>query len=151
MNPDAARTVERFAAVLVEAGIPRMPARAFATLIAADAGRLTAAELAERLQASPAAISGAVRYLTQVRLVHREREPGTRRDVFAIGNDLWYEAILQREPLLTRWGDAARELADALGPGTPAGDRLAETAEFFEFMRSELPTLLERWRAGRSG
>ena len=33
---------------------------------ATDSGRLTAAELAELLQISPAAVSGAVRYLTQV-------------------------------------------------------------------------------------
>ena len=57
-----------------------MPARVFAALLATDSGRLTAAELAELLQISPAAVSGAVRYLTQVGMVHREREPGSRRD-----------------------------------------------------------------------
>ena len=40
-----------------------MPARVFSALLATDSGRLTAAELAERLQISPAAVSGAVRYL----------------------------------------------------------------------------------------
>src|SRR6266508_6264921 len=49
------RFVERFAAVMVQSGLPRMPARVFATLLATDTGRLTAAELAERLQVSPAA------------------------------------------------------------------------------------------------
>jgi len=48
------RFIERFAAVLTEAGIPRMPARIFAALLASDSGRLTAAELAAQLQASPA-------------------------------------------------------------------------------------------------
>ena len=46
-----------------------MPARVFAALLIAPDARLTAAELAERLQVSPAAISGAVRYLVQVRMV----------------------------------------------------------------------------------
>ena len=41
----------------------RMPARAFAAILAADDGRRTAAELAELLEVSPAAVSGAVRYL----------------------------------------------------------------------------------------
>ena len=50
--------VERFAAALAESGLQRMPARVFAALQATDTGRLTAAELAEILQVSPAAVSG---------------------------------------------------------------------------------------------
>ena len=64
-EPRRPRFVEHFALLLDEAGVPRMPARVFAAILADDAGRLTAGELAERLQVSPAAISGAVRYLTQ--------------------------------------------------------------------------------------
>ena len=68
-DPAIARFVERFALTLLETGLPRMPARVFAALLIAPDARLTAAELAERLQVSPAAISGAVRYLVQVRMV----------------------------------------------------------------------------------
>jgi hypothetical protein len=55
-DEDAAvrRFVERFAQLLMEAGMPRMPSRAFACLLAEDSGRLTAAEFAERVQVSPA-------------------------------------------------------------------------------------------------
>src|SRR5258707_14378670 len=73
------RFTERFAAVLTEAGIPRMPARVFAALLAADSGRLTAAELAGQLQASPAAVSGGVRYLIGVGMVPRQGRPGIHR------------------------------------------------------------------------
>src|SRR5215469_5719087 len=75
------RFVERFAAGLVEAGMPAMPARVFSALLATDSGRLTAAELATQLDASPAAISGAVRYLALVGMIGRERVPGPRRAV----------------------------------------------------------------------
>src|SRR5262249_51235002 len=118
----------------------------FAALLASDSGRLTAAELAERLQVSPAAVSGAVRYLVQVDLVAREREPGSRRDVYVIGHDAWYEAVGRRERLLGRWERLARRGVEALGAGTPAGERMAETAAFFEFLEEEMPALLERWR-----
>jgi DNA-binding transcriptional regulator GbsR (MarR family) len=144
-----ARFIESFASALVEGGVPRMPSRVFAALLATDSGGLTAAELAERLQASPAAISGAVRYLVQVSLVAREREPGSRRDRYRLLNDLWYEAALRREPLLTRWERAMREGMAALGPDTPAGARMAESVEFFEFLQEELPAVLARWRARR--
>lgn len=139
--------VERFAAVLVESGVPRMPARVFAALLADDAGRMTAAGLAERLQVSPAAISGAIRYLTQTGLVSREREPGSRRDVYRLHDDEWYEAIVRREPLLPRWERALRDGVAAVGADTPAGRRLTESAAFFAFLQEELPAMLERWRS----
>ena len=41
VTDDAARFIERFASVLVESGVPRMPARVFAALLADDSGRLT--------------------------------------------------------------------------------------------------------------
>ena len=151
MRDEAAvqRFIEGFAATLADGGVPRMPARVFAALLATDSGRLTAAELAERLQVSPAAISGAVRYLTQVALVSREREPGSRRDSYRVLNDLWYEAVLRREPLLARWERSMREGVAALGADTPAGARMAESMTFFEFLQTELPAVLARWRARR--
>jgi len=146
----AARFIERFASVLVESGVPRMPARVFAALLTIDSGRLTASELAELLQISPAAVSGAVRYLTQVSLISREREPGSRRDVYRLHDDEWYEAIVRREPLLQRWERAVLEGVDAVGADTPAGRRLRDTAGFFEFLQVEMPAMLERWRVQRS-
>jgi DNA-binding transcriptional regulator GbsR (MarR family) len=139
--------IERFAAVLVEAGIPPMPARVFSALLVTDSGRLTAAELTELLGASPAAISGAVRYLAQVGMIGREREPGSRRDVYLLRNDLWYEMTLGRDQVIAHWADAAQEGAEILGPQTPAGRRLADSSDFFVFVQQELPALLERWRA----
>jgi predicted transcriptional regulator len=143
------RFVEAFANVLFEAGVPRMPARVFAAILATDRGRLTAAELADALQASPAAISGAVRYLTQVELLAREREPGSRRDVYVMRDDGWYEAIVRRERLLELWASALRAGLDEVGPDTPAGRRLSETLAFFEFLEEEMPALLARWRSRR--
>jgi predicted transcriptional regulator len=149
-DPSAvARFVDRFAATLEAAGFPRMPARVFAALLATDSGALTAAELAGLLQASPAAISGAVRYLVPLGLIARERDPGSRRDRYRVYDDAWYEATLRREQLLMRWEEAAREGVEVLGADTPAGARMAESRTFFEFLRREMPQLLERWRAER--
>ncbi len=53
MTDEVARFIERFAGVLVEGGVPRMPARVFGALLCSDSGRMTAAELAEALQVSP--------------------------------------------------------------------------------------------------
>ena len=142
--------IERFASVLVEAGIPPMPARVFSALLVTDSGRLTAAELTALLGASPAAISGAVRYLGQLGMISREREPGSRRDVYLILGDIWYEASVRQDQVLSRWVSAAREGVEILGPQTPAGKRVADSLGFFVFLKQEMPALLERWRAHRA-
>ncbi|WP_432155929.1 MULTISPECIES: GbsR/MarR family transcriptional regulator [unclassified Streptomyces] len=144
-----ARFVENFAAQLVEAGVPRMPARVFSALLASDTGVLTSAELGERLKISPAAVSGAVRYLSQVHLVSREREPGSRRERYRVHSDQWYEALTNREAIIKRWEDALREGVTSLGPDTLAGRRLAETLAFFEFVERDVAEMMERWRAYR--
>jgi DNA-binding transcriptional regulator GbsR (MarR family) len=149
VEEEVARFVERFGATLEEGGIPRMPARVFAALLVTDSGRLTAAELVEELQISPAAVSGAVRYLIQVGLVARGREPGSRRDVYRLHQEVWYEAIVNREPLLARWRRSLQEGVDAVGADTPAGRRLGESADFFSFLIEEMPALLARWREQR--
>jgi DNA-binding transcriptional regulator GbsR (MarR family) len=147
-----ARFVERFALTLSEAGVPRMPARVFSALLVADEGRLTAAEIAQTLKVSPAAVSNAVRYLTQVALVAREREPGERRDHYKIhGGDTWYEVTIRRDAMLLRWQEDLREGIEAIGADTPAGRRLEETRQFYQFIHEETPRLLERWREVRSG
>jgi DNA-binding transcriptional regulator GbsR (MarR family) len=143
------RFIERFASALMDAGMPRMPARVFVALLATDDGRLTAAEMAEQLHVSPAAISGALRYLQQVNVLTRERRPGSRRDHYRLLDDSWYEMTLRREQVMARWIAAGNEGIDALGAGTPAGRRMTESVEFFEFVRAELPALLDRWRAQR--
>ena len=141
-----ARFVERFAELLVQGGMARMPARVFARLLATDSGRLTAGELGASLKASPAAISGAIRYLLQVDMCEREREPGSRRDHYLVKSDIWYEALAHRDAMLQRWVEGLADGVTALGPSTPAGARVRETQEFLAFMRRELPGLLERWR-----
>lgn len=138
--------VERFASVLTESGFPRMPARVFAALLATDSGRLTAAELAGVLHVSPAAISGAVRYLVQVNLVSREVEPGSRREHYRVHSEVWYEAIARKDQVLDRCERSLREGIEVVGRDTAAGRRIAETLAFFEFMQQELPLMLERWR-----
>ncbi|MET8780564.1 MULTISPECIES: MarR family transcriptional regulator [unclassified Streptomyces] len=141
--------VEGFAAQLVEAGMQRMPARVFAALLSSDPGSLTSAELGEQLQVSPAAVSGAVRYLAQQHMVAREREPGSRRERYRVSSNQWYEALTNRDAVLRRWEHALREGVDSLGAQTPAGRRLSETLAFFEFIDGEIAMMMERWRVHR--
>jgi DNA-binding transcriptional regulator GbsR (MarR family) len=150
-DDEVRRFVERFALLLTEAGMARTPARVFACLLAEDSGRLTARELADRLQVSPAAISGAVRYLAQAGVLVREREPGERRDHYALYEHVWPEMFTARMAMVRRWEQAMGEAVGLLGADSPAGRRLQETREFFVFMQEEVPAMMRRWEERRSG
>jgi DNA-binding transcriptional regulator GbsR (MarR family) len=145
------RFVEDFAVAMANIGFPRMPARVFALLLAAPEDALTARELAERLAVSPAAISGAVRYLAQIDLVRRSRRTGERVDRFGLGENIW-EPVFQAEiraygPLI----ELCRTAVDADDLDENGRRRVAMTRDFLAFMSEELPQMLERWRARRDG
>ena len=143
--------IERFAAVLIVAGFPPMPARVFTALLVTDSGRLSAAELVDLLQISPAAVSGAVRYLTGVGLIHKERVPGSRREYYRMPGDIWHQVMLMRNQVLVRWAALLKEGIDLVGAESPAGRRMTGHAEFFEFLAAEMPVIMARWDAVNSG
>ena len=146
-NESLPEFIEKFAAVLIMAGFPPMPARVFVALLVTDSGRLSAAELVDLLQISPAAVSGAVRYLTGLGLVHKERVPGSRREYYRMPADIWHQIMLGRNLVLTRWAAVLKEGIGLVGPDTPAGRRMAGHAGFFEFLAAEMPRLIARWDA----
>jgi predicted transcriptional regulator len=151
-SPEVAESVERLGAVLADAGLPRLPSRVFAQLMCDDDGRMTAAELVEALSSSPAGISQAVAYLTQVQMIRREREPGSRRDVYVVLDDAWHDAMLRNNALYSRLRTSFVEAQAAVGGGhTRAGRRLALSAEFLAFVEQEVLDLISRWEEHRAG
>lgn len=137
---------ERFAQIMVESGMPRMAARVYAALMVTDSGTLSAAELAEQLGGGASAISGAVKYLVQVRLVERGREPGSRRDFCRIHEHTWSHFVSQSDPVLVQVQTGADEGTALLGPDSPAGRRLDETRRFFAFLRKEIEETMAKWQ-----
>lgn len=147
---DVLRFVEQFALLLASSGMPRMAARVFAYVLADDAERYSAQELSTALRVSPAAISGAVRYLVQSGFLGREREPGARNDTYRVYDaDVWYAITTQRQEALDR---SIRFLVDGvelLDEARPGGRRVRETLEYYRFMRAELPEMMQRWQKHR--
>lgn len=146
-DPDAMREFEqRLTDVLALNGFPRMTARILACLYTTDSGSLTAAELARRLQVSPASISVAVRSLEEQELITRERDPRQRRDRYAIDDDVWYRAMLASARTNAMLAVTVREGAEILGRATPAGTRLEDTSHFLERVYADLIRAAEHWR-----
>jgi DNA-binding transcriptional regulator GbsR (MarR family) len=146
-NPAAVRAfIESFTSQLTQAGFPRTPARIFVALLTSDSSQLTAAELGELLQTSPASVSGGVRYLIQVGLVTAVGEPGSRRQHYRMPTDVWDDIVRLRDRQFARWVTELREGVTALGAGSPAGARMADTVRYFEFLSAEMSSMLARWR-----
>ena len=145
-EPALRNFVEQMARTLAEWGLPRMAARVLFVMMSADEQALTASELAERLEVSPAAISGAVRYLIHINMVAREPVPGSRRDRYRLVDDSWYEVTVAKMTLIKDLAQAADQGTRAAGgPGTPAGARLAGMRDFYLFVQNELPRVLDLW------
>ncbi|QDZ15592.1 GbsR/MarR family transcriptional regulator [Humibacter ginsenosidimutans] len=146
---EARAYVERTAAVLNGAGFPRMPSRVLMTLTAAETP-LTAAELAERLHASAAAISGAVRYLQTLAMVNRVSQPGSRRDVYELPQNAWYAATMAEGRIYEAIITMSEAAVDAVGgAASQAGRRVQEMADFMRFVQRRMPELLEEWNVLR--
>ncbi|HEU4946279.1 MAG TPA: MarR family transcriptional regulator [Kribbella sp.] len=143
------RFVERFAGVLTDSGAPSMSARVMGRMLVSPTGTMTASELAEALQVSQPAVSGAVRQLVQVSFITRERLPGSRKDQYRIREDVFATILEQRLRALREWEAGALSGADLFGKDTAVGARLAEAAEFFAYIQTDLDLTVKRWRADR--
>lgn len=144
------RFVEQFAVLLNDGGLQRMPARVFAYVLASDAETHTAADLAEGLRVSPAAVSGAVRLLIDIGILVKDRVPGDRVDHYRLySDDVWATIIGRQEPMFRNidgmFADGLRALA--AGPGRR---RIHETREFYRFVHAQLEVAAARWRAHRA-
>jgi DNA-binding MarR family transcriptional regulator len=138
--------VERFAGVLANSGVPLMSARVMARMLVSPTGTMTASELAESLQISQPAVSGAVRQLIQVAFISRERLPGSRKDHYRIRDDVFAAILERRNNALGEWESSTRSGAELFGPDTPVGHRLLEAADFFAFISEDLNQLIKNWR-----
>ena len=142
--------VERMGSALTHAGLPRVPSLVFSALLADDDGRMTAAELASRLDLSAGSVSGAVRYLEQVGMARRERERGSRRDVYVVDDDAWHGAMMRTGQVYAPMIAALTRGLTTIGKDSAAHRRLLLTREFLSFVDEEMTALAGRWEKRRA-
>ncbi|MEU7524877.1 helix-turn-helix domain-containing protein [Saccharothrix sp. NPDC042600] len=146
-DPEAMREYEDlFTTVLIQTGTPKMMARVMTCLYMTDAGSLTAADLVQRLQVSPASISKAIAFLEEQGLVRRERDD-RRRERYVVDDDVWYQSMIASAQATTRLAETARQGVNVLGHTTPAGTRLQNIARFVDFVSESITRAAEQARA----
>jgi DNA-binding transcriptional regulator GbsR (MarR family) len=136
---------EELALVLTNHGLQRMTARVLATLLFTEQPTMTMGELADRLQASSGAISGALKMLTSVGLVERVPAPASRRDHYRLRDNAWAVLYTNQNEVLAAMQTAAEAGIAATGKDSLARQRLTQMHDFYDFLLGEIPALLERW------
>lgn len=142
-----ADAAEQAAALLTAAGMARMPSRVMMALVGSPDEGYTAAELGERLGVSPAAVSGAVRYLQSIHMIRRISRPGDRRDRYDLSDDAWGDVATANAPLYTRLADFMDLIADDNTNAPASVARARSTADFLRFLAVRMPQIVEEWRA----
>lgn len=145
-DPDAVREYEEtFTTVLMASGLPKMMSKVLVCLYTTDEGSLTAAELVQRLQVSPASISKAIAFLESQGLVRRERDD-RRRERYFVDDDVWYQSMMASARATTQIVETARQGVSILGPGTLAATRLENIARFVDFVGESITRAAEQAR-----
>ena len=136
---------EMFTTVLMQSGLPKMMSRVLVCLYTTDAGSLTASELAQRLQVSPASISKAITFLESLDLVRRERDE-RRRERYVVDDELWYQSMIRSARDNAQLAETARKGGSILGPDTPAAARLDNIAHALDFVGESITRAAEQAR-----
>ncbi|MGV0605540.1 GbsR/MarR family transcriptional regulator [Mycolicibacterium sp. XJ1904] len=125
----------------------RMTARVLAALVFTEQPAMPMGELAEQLQASSGAISGALKMLVAVGVVERAPAPGSRRDHFRLRDDAWAVQYTKHNEALSSVLVAAEAGIAATEEGTLSRHRITQMRDFYVFLMQEIPAVLDRWRA----
>ena len=145
-DPEAVREYEEtFTTLLMRSGLPRIAAGVLTCIYTTDAGSLTAAELVERLDVSPASISKAIAFLESQGLVLRERDE-RRRERYLADADVWYQSMVASARSNAELAETARQGVSVLGPGTPAAVRLENVSRFMDFVGESIARAAEQAR-----
>jgi predicted transcriptional regulator len=128
---------ETLTTALMQAGTPKMMARVLACLCISDTGSLTAAELVQRLQVSPASISKAVAFLDDQGLIRREHDT-RRRERYIFDDDVWYQSMMATAQSTAQLATTARQGVPILGAATPAATRLENIGRFLDHVSESI-------------
>ncbi|MBV1936689.1 MarR family transcriptional regulator [Streptomyces sp. BV286] len=136
---------ETFTTLLMQQGLPKMTSRVLTCLYTTDAGSVTASELVQRLQISPASVSKAVTFLESQGLVRRERDD-RRRERYIVDDDVFYQGMIASARANALLAETARQGVGVLGRDTPAAARLENIARFIDFVSESITHAAEQAR-----
>jgi DNA-binding transcriptional regulator GbsR (MarR family) len=151
MTEDEAAFVEAMGQYLGGYGMTPMAGRLWAWLLICDPPEQTAADLAESLQASRGAISGAAAFLSTVGMIRRVRRRGDRREYFSAPSGTFDSVLRGAGAAYARLVEITEEgLAATAGRSARSRARLLEVHDATVFIRDVLPGLIDQYLRDRA-
>ncbi|MGH3907074.1 MAG: GbsR/MarR family transcriptional regulator [Pseudonocardiaceae bacterium] len=147
--PELPDVAERLALALNQGGMQRMTSRVLAAFLFSDRDSVTAGDLAAQLGASAGSISAAIKMLTTVALIEKTPVPASRRDHYRMRDDAWATLMSTQNTMITMMREVAETGLAATTEDSPAAVRLRQMRDFYAYMLSELPALIDRWHASQ--
>ncbi|MEA2608429.1 MAG: hypothetical protein QOJ75_672 [Chloroflexota bacterium] len=144
--------VERMGVLGTQAGMPRMAGRVWGWLLICEPPEQTGAQLAEALEASRGSISGSVRLLATVGLIHRSTKRGDRREYLSIPPGSIAALLRSEQRRLAPWLQLSLEGLDLVREQPPDHrERMQEFHDLYEFFEREMPAITANFLAARKG
>ena len=144
VDRDELQFTEEMGTFFERSGSPRMAGRVWGYLLIVDAEQVSAADLAEALNASPSSISAATRLLLGLGLLDRIRMPDERRDYFTVHHGAILNLVRYQLEALTPKRMAVRAL-ELFGERDIARPHLEELHAVYAWFADEFDALLDRF------
>jgi DNA-binding Lrp family transcriptional regulator len=140
---------EEFGVVGERVGMPRMVARVLGWMLICEPPRQSIADLERSLGVSRASVSIATRLLQASGLIRRVAAPGSRGYSFEIDPSFFAGQMNAANPFGLLRQVLEHGVKVAGGESNPRAARLREARDFYAFIESAVPEVIERYRAER--
>lgn len=128
-------------------GLTRMAGRILGFLMVTDKERVSFDELTQVLHASKSSISTNIKTLVTVKFIKPITTPGDRKTYYTLSHDIsWSEIFNKRVHELNHLTSLFNKALNLrTNRNDSPGQWLSKAMEFYEWLESELPQLMEKW------
>lgn len=142
--------IEKIGIFNEQMGLPPVAGRIMGLLYVSDQPELTFDEIRETLQISKSATSNALNLLMQLNRLEYTTFPGDRKRYFRLKISKWREIIAGEIDRITELNTVLRDVVATRTKSTPDyNNSIAELADFLDYLRDELPALMQKWEQTR--
>ncbi len=144
---EGANFIEETGLLFENMGVTRMAGRILGYLMVADNEMVSFDEITKDLQASKSSISTNLKSLNYMGFIKPKTVPGERKTYYVLSPDMdWKVYFENRMEMLRIFYNMFQEALDIRKNKDDNSARwLRQTREFYAFILSEFPAILERW------
>lgn len=145
------KLIEELGVLVEQGGIQPAAARILSLLIVSDKTELTFEEIYETLNMSKSAASNAINFLISTDRVEYITQPGERRRYFRCKLKSIKDNVQKSLAGMDAVNIVLKKVLDQRPVGTKEfNTNLEELTQFMDFMKQELPVLIQKWEAQKS-